>query len=86
VLDTWKADRLERVLTNGRTRPLVVSCSRITPAGDDDSEMPNGDLRDRKRFVVKALGNPEVTEQGLFSEVFGNLLARELNVNTPPPH
>jgi hypothetical protein len=34
---------------------------------------------------VKSLGLPEVTNFGLFCEVFGNLLARELGINTPAP-
>jgi hypothetical protein len=36
-------------------------------------------------MVVKALGLPEITEQGLFCEIYGNILARELGVITPEP-
>ena len=34
---------------------------------------------------MKALGLPEVTERALFCEAFGNLLARELGIETFPP-
>jgi hypothetical protein len=36
-------------------------------------------------MLVKALGLPEVTQCGLCSEIFGNLLARELGIATPRP-
>jgi hypothetical protein len=86
VLYTWNAERLEHVLTSGRTRPLVISCARVTPAAIDEAEELLEDSSDHKRFVVKALGHPEITEQNLFSELFGNLLARELDVATPRPY
>jgi hypothetical protein len=36
-------------------------------------------------MVVKSLGLPEVTQSSLCAELFGNLLARELGVETPAP-
>lgn len=68
---TWEAENLENQLQGGRTKPLVVECSRAGHAN--------------KMLVVKAMGLPEVTQQSLFQEAFGNLLARELGVNTPEP-
>lgn len=66
---TWEAENLENQLKSGRTKPLVIECSR---AGHTN-----------QTFVVKAVGLPEVTQGSLFQEIFGNLLARELGVNTP---
>lgn len=85
MLDTWNAERLEHVLEKGRTRPMVVRCTKVPSATADDPEAPFDDTPERKSFVVKALGHPEVTEKNLFSEIFGNLLARELEVSTPAP-
>lgn len=76
MLDTWFATRYEAVLKSGRTKPLVLNCHRKT----EDSTLPES-----KRFVVKCMGLPEVTERSLFCEAIGNLLARELGVNTPAP-
>ena len=78
-LDLWNAERLDGVLTGGRTSPLIVDCS---PTSADSSLLP---LSGRKSFVVKAIGLPEVTQRGLFCEAFGNLLARELGLETPRP-
>jgi hypothetical protein len=83
VIETWEAQRFEKVLEVGRTRPLVVDCAYYSPASSDEenSESPP----DHRLMVVKSLGHPEVTETSLFCEVFGNLLARELSVATPIP-
>jgi hypothetical protein len=76
VLDTWFAARVEKVLKSGRTKPLVLNCLRKT---EESSIAEHG------QFVVKCLGLPEVTERSSFCKVVGNLLARELGVNTPSP-
>lgn len=59
----------------GRTRPMVVACSR-----EDHPE------ESECLFLVKALGcSPDVYEQGLFSEIFGNCLAAFFGIHTAPP-
>jgi hypothetical protein len=87
VLDTWQAEGIHTVLEGGRTRPLVLQCSRETPT---DADEPNDEALqarrvERRLMVVKALGLPEVRSGSLFNEAFGNLLARELGVATPAP-
>ena len=76
MLETWDAIRLERVNRSGRTKPLIVECSKINPATATS---------ERREFLVKAIGLPEIREQSLFCEITGNWLARELGVNTPTP-
>lgn len=51
---------------------LRLSCYRDSEESDSRAE-----------FFVKAIGLPEITEQHLFNEAVGNLLARELGVLTP---
>jgi hypothetical protein len=86
VLDVWEAERLEDVLGNGRTHPLVIECVRraVTTSGGDERD-PSGGGVERRVMVVKALGLPEVTQSGLCAELFGNLLAREFGNDTPRP-
>lgn len=85
MLATWEAQRLEHVLSSGRTSPLVVECSRSqTPIADEDIQA-SSDLNRSSLFVVKGFKLPEVTNFGLFSEVFGNQLARSLGIDTPAP-
>lgn len=72
ALETWEAECLDDILRGGRTRPLVLTCSRANDIANE-------------QFVVKACGMPEVTPTSLVNEVFGNMLARELGVNTPRP-
>jgi hypothetical protein len=86
MLDTWEAERLESVFTSGRTHPLVIECSLPTPTISDlPAQGPSVQRPVRRLMVVKTLGLPEVTDQGLFCEAFGNLLARELGITTPAP-
>jgi hypothetical protein len=82
MLKTWEARRYEKILETGRTKPLVIECIRSPLAENSEGEIFN---KLRKTFVVKTLGNPGVYEIGLFCEVFGNLIARELGINTPEP-
>ncbi len=85
MLETLEAQRLERVISAGRTRPLVVECSRsASPINDEDPDASNGP-ENRVLHVVKGFDLPEITNLGLFNEVFGNLLARELDIDTPAP-
>lgn len=85
MLHTWKAQRLEKILTNGRTKPLVIECEYVSSQafGDNNEQAPKPS--ERRLFVVKSPGHPDVTDQGLFSELFGNLLGRQLGLKTPEP-
>jgi hypothetical protein len=87
MLHTWEAERLEGVLTSGRTKPLIVECVKFAPAAqiESEDEDPSATTVERRLMVIKASGLPEVTEGTLFNEVFGNLLAREMGINTPSP-
>lgn len=84
MTETWEARRFEKVLEAGRTRPLVVDCAYYPPASSNETDT-SASPPDHRLMVVKSLGHPEVTEISLFSEVFGNVLARELGVATPTP-
>ena len=72
----WEAERIESCLSGGRTRPLLVSAC-LRGAADQPVE--------HREMVVKALGLPEVTEIGLFSEYFGTELAVEFGIDAPAP-
>lgn len=74
VVETWEAEALEQVKENGRTKPLVLSCK---PA--------SGGVHERRPFVVKAMGSPEMTPQSLRNEFLGMLLARELGLAVTGP-
>jgi hypothetical protein len=69
---TWIADTYFGRASSGRSRALRLSCSRESEDGDNRAE-----------FFVKTLGLPEITEQHLFSEVLGNLLARDFGISVP---
>lgn len=71
----WEAKRLDKVMTAGRTHPLVIECLLIDEAHQRHYGM----------MVVKARGLPEVTEMSLFNEFFGNVLASEIGLITPAP-
>lgn len=79
VLETWEAERIDTVLEGGRTKPIVAECSRDDVLAAEEDELMT------QRFVIKGIGNPEVHPSSLFNEVVGNLIARELGVNTPDP-
>lgn len=85
MIETWEAQRFEKVLEVGRTRPLVVDCASYPHASSNEETNTSASRPDHRLMVVKSLGHPEVTEISLFSEVFGNVLARELGVVTPLP-
>lgn len=76
MIETWEAIRYEHTLGAGRTRPLVIECLHQAP--DDDTPL-------RHLMVVKAYDLPETSDIGLFSEIIGNLVAREFGVETPKP-
>jgi hypothetical protein len=84
VIYTLNAKRLEKVMTTGRTKPLVIVCDRpdaAEPESDGefcDSELPVS-------MLVKAMGLPEVREDSLFCEFAGNILARAFGILTPSP-
>jgi hypothetical protein len=73
------------MLSSGRTRPLVVECSRSHTLVPDEDAQASSDLNGKSLFVVKGFDLPEITNFGLFSEVFGNQLARSLGIDTPVP-
>jgi hypothetical protein len=85
LLETWEAQRLEHILSSGRTRPLVVECSRADTLVTHEDIQASSELRETGLFVVKGFDLPEITNFGLFSEVFGNQLARSLGIDTPAP-
>jgi hypothetical protein len=74
VLERCEAIRLEEIKSAGRTRPLVIEC-----------EITTDDSASRELMLVKAFGLPEVDNYGLYCELLGNLLARELGLDTPKP-
>jgi hypothetical protein len=69
---TWIADTYFGRAPSGRSRALRLSCYRESEDGDNRGE-----------FFVKTVGLPEITEQHLFSEVVGNLLARDFGIPVP---
>ena len=76
TLPTWETEQILDVAKSGRTKPLIVRCSRR------DAE---SNRLDHLEFVVKGLGLPEVTTTSLFAELFGSVLAREIGLLTPRP-
>jgi hypothetical protein len=74
AVETWQAEMLEQVKETGRTKPLVLSCK---PA--------RGGVHERRPFVVKAIGAPEVALSSLRNEFLGMLLARELGLAAAGP-
>ncbi len=70
VIDRWRVDGVLDALRKGRTRGLVLQCSR-----------KDGTQRD---LVVKTL-DKGISETGLFCEFFGNVVARAVGLNTPEP-
>jgi hypothetical protein len=75
MLETWDANRFVKVMAGGRTHPLLLGCFRQASEGTFE----------RREMVVKALGLPEVTEESMFREILGNLVARALGIHTPTP-
>ena len=73
-MEIWEARRIDKILDAGRTHPLVVEC--VGP-------QPENTIR--RSFIVKALALPEIKEASLGFELMGNLLARQLEVDTPEP-
>jgi hypothetical protein len=59
----------------GRTRPLLLECSRETSA-----------RRERARFVTKAVGLPEIQPFSLAHELLGSRLARLYGLAAPAGH
>lgn len=63
--------RFEQVQPTGRTRPLLLECTRATT-----------DKSERRRFVTKAIGLPEVFEWSLVHEYLGCRLGRLFGLST----
>lgn len=68
----WEAVRFERAMPTGRTKPLLLECAHVA-----------GDTERRGRFVVKALGLPEVADFTLCHEFLGCRLARLFGLSAP---
>jgi hypothetical protein len=87
VLDLWEAETLLEVFDAGRTHPLVLDCGRAgeTPPTIVTPSSPPPGAPARQRLVAKVIGLPEVRPASLGHELFGNLLARELGIDTPRP-
>jgi len=85
LIETWEAKRLESIMSSGRTKPLLIECWRSPDPSvfEEDEELIEG--TDSALCVVKGFNLPEVSNFGLFCEVFGNLLARKLGLETPRP-
>lgn len=66
--------RLDEIKHNGTTKPLVIEC-----------QYSSEDIPVRKALLVKANRLPRITNLDLYCEVLGNLLARELGIETPEP-
>lgn len=82
---TWEAERFEEEKQSGRTRPLVIECSRTVV---DPDRIRDGNLvatETISRLMLVKSVNTQLDSQGLFSELYGNMLARELGVYTPEP-
>jgi hypothetical protein len=73
-VETWEAEALEQVKESGRTKPMVLSCKRA-----------GGGVHERRPFLVKAIGAPEITALSLRNELLGMLLARELGLTAADP-
>lgn len=71
---TWTAERYLGRAESGRTRPLRLFCTR------QSEESVGG--RDAAEFFAKFVGLPEITEQSLFAEMMGNVLARSCGITT----
>lgn len=80
MLDTWEAERIDRILEGGRTKPFVAECSLV-----ELEPVSGSGATDTQSFIVKAMGNPHVEPFSLFNEVVGNMLAKRLGLNTPDP-
>ena len=82
MLKEWNATSFRTVLDNGRTKPLVIECVAAPDSilVDLDSPAP-----ERREFVVKAIGNPEVDGGLIIKELLGNTLARRYGLTTPEP-
>lgn len=66
---------------------LAGEAELLSLAEGDESEEAEEDepAAQSREFVVKSLGHPEVLEESLFKELFGNVLAREFGIATPTP-
>ena len=82
MLSLWNAASFRSVLDNGRTKPLVIECIRVPDSIVLDLDSP---APERREFVVKAIGNPEVDESLIVKELLGNILARRYGLTTPEP-
>ncbi len=71
------------LLLGASGRPLGKAPSLILPNQEDEEEEASN--AQSRLFVVKGLGHPEVLEETLFKELFGNVLARAFGIETPAP-
>ncbi len=86
MLEIWEAERFEEEKQSGRTRPMVIECEKPTVAVPEQNVDKNAVIPDTiKRLMLVKVQNAELSPRGLFSEVYGNLIAREFGVTTPTP-
>jgi len=82
MLSEWNAVGFREIMLGGRTKPLVIECQRVmSPTLSTDAPS----LPERREFLVKALGNPEVDNALIIKELLGNILARAYGLTTPEP-
>lgn len=89
MIERWIAKRYIDVFLDSSMQPFVADC--VVAPSDESSKTDvtrNENTFTPFRVLTKSLracGPFQVTALDLFSEVFGNLLARELSINTPRP-
>ncbi len=74
MITRYDALGLIAIKSNGRTNPLIIECEYV------EENIPS-----RKSLLVKVIGLPEIIPSALYCEVLGNLIARELGIETPEP-
>jgi len=75
-IHVWDGERIEGCQAAGRTHPLFVAAV---------IRGPEGEVSERREFLVKAMGLPEISRTGLFAEFFGTQLAGEFGIDVPAP-
>lgn len=75
-LEVWEAEYFVAVNTDGKTCPMQIDCSRRLAPDQPKQKRP---------YLVKSVGHPEVTEPALLFECVGNILAQHFGIQTPHP-
>lgn len=86
MLEIWDAERFEKRMTQGRTSPLVIECIRENSSAiAPESDRTDVSSKSQKCLMLVKVPSSELQHRGLFSEAYGNLIAREFGVVTPYP-